>query len=262
MSRWRFALVHAVPSAAGFLRLLLREPAFAFRLWRARLRYFTRRKFAGPITTPGKFVIESPNELISFWSFFVERECWDKDWIDPLMKDPMPVVLDVGANAGLFTHMIWELRPDATIIAVEPLPRMAEKIGQWQNRTNAHVSIYNTAVSNFTGTADFFITDDRDTSASLAAVSPHHKPVKVPVTTLDSIAPDKPISVMKVDVEGFECDVFDGAQRTVANSSFIIAEAHTSEALRKISDKLGSSWRCKRVGASDFLFRNVKVGGC
>jgi len=198
MSKWGFAANHALPSLIGFFRLFFREPGFALRLLMARLTYFRSRKFMGPITTPNNFVIESPNELISFWSFFIERECWDEEWVRSLRTEPAPLVLDVGANAGLFTHMIWEVRPDARIAAFEPLPKMANKIAEWRNRTNAHVTIHNVAVSNFMGTADFFITDEHDTSASLAAQSAGSRPIKVSVVTLDSVVPDNPICVMKV----------------------------------------------------------------
>jgi FkbM family methyltransferase len=241
--------------------MALRTPGFAMRLLKTRFLYFCCRKFAGPMMSPDGFVIESPNELVSYWSFFVERECWDKEWVRVLLALPRPVVLDVGANAGLFTHMVWRLRSDAELVVFEPLPRMAKKITDWQKRTNARVTLHNVAASNFSGTADFFVAGDNDTSASLGAVSAAHQPIKVPVVTVDSVVPDKPICLMKIDVEGFECQVLEGGRRTTANSRFIIAEAHTKEALSNIQQMLGSEWSCKRVGASDFMFRRQKELG-
>jgi FkbM family methyltransferase len=258
MKKWAFALVHAGPSVTGFVRFLAQTPVFALRLLKARFLYFCCRTFAGPIRSADGFIIESPNELVSYWSFFVERECWDKEWVQDLLAQPAPVVLDVGANAGLFTHMIWRMRQDVELIAFEPLPRMAKKIGEWQKRTDARLKLHNVAASNFAGNADFFVAGDNDTSASLGAVSAAHHPIQVPVVTVDSVAPDKPICLMKIDVEGFESQVLEGGRRTAANSRFIIAEAHTDEALARIRQTLGSEWSCKRVGASDFLFRRQK----
>lgn len=258
MKRWAFALVHAWPSITGFVRILSRTPPFAVRLLKARFAYFCGRGFGGPLTTPDGFIIESPNELVSYWSFFVERECWDQEWVEELLATRAPVVLDVGANAGLFTHMVWRLRPDVELVVFEPLPRMAKKITEWQKRTSARMTLHNVAASNFTGTADFFVAGENDTSASLGAVSAAHHAIKVPVVALDSVVPDKPICLMKIDVEGFECQVLEGGRRTAANSRFIIAEAHTKEALSRVRQTLGEEWSCKRVGASDFMFRRRK----
>lgn len=260
MKKWVFAVVHAWPSVIGFVRMMLRTPGFTLSLLKARFVYFCCRKFAGPITTPDGFIIESPNELVSYWSFFVEQECWDREWVQCILKEKAPVVLDVGANAGLFTHMVWRLRPDVELIVFEPLPRMAKKIEAWQKRNNARMTLHNAAASNFRGTADFFVAGENDTSASLGAVSAAHHPIKVAVVTLDEVVPQKRISLMKIDVEGFECQVLEGGQKTMANSAFIIAEAHTNDALARIRQRLGGAWECKRVGASDFLFRKDNRG--
>jgi FkbM family methyltransferase len=75
----------------------------------------------------------------------------------------------VGANAGLFTHLIWTLKPDAEIIAFEPLPKMAAKIKAWQARTGARLTIHNQAVSDHCDTAPFYAMADNDTGASLKA---------------------------------------------------------------------------------------------
>jgi hypothetical protein len=63
---------------------------------------------------------------------------------------------------------------------------------------------------------------------------------------------------MKVDVEGCESEVLAGGVQTVNRSRFLILEAHTPEALEKLQRQLGSDWRAKQVGASDFLFTRQK----
>jgi Methyltransferase FkbM domain len=82
-----------------------------------------------------------------------------------------------------------------------------------------------------------------------------HLKYEVAVVTLDSILPDAPILVMKIDVEGFECEVLSGAKRTLERARFLIIEAHNQEALDRIKQTLGDRWVNQQVGASDHLFR-------
>jgi FkbM family methyltransferase len=255
MSRWGFALSHAAPSIFGISRTFVRHPVFASKVLAARARYFANRNFAGQLDTPDGFRIETFQELIAYWSFFIEREGWSSDWIECIKYAPKPIVLDVGANAGLFTHLIWRLNRNAVIFSFDPLPRMAEKIAGWQRRTGANATIMNLAIAERSGSAEFFASSDRDTTASLKSVVTTAKLLTVRVATLDELFPaGDPIALIKIDVEGAEPEVLAGATQVLLRTKFLIIEAHTPEALQKVQDKLGSSWASKRVGASDFLF--------
>ncbi len=233
---------------------MFREPAWTITLFTARARYFFSRQLKHPLKTPDQFVIESASELISYWSFFVERECWSHEWVSALVSESEPLVVDVGANAGLFTHRIWTLQPRARFIVFEPLPRMAKKIEQWKQRTGTNLVLHNTAVSDRNGTASFYASEDNDPTASLKSEGKRSLEFTVPVVTLDSVLPDKPILLLKIDVEGCECEVLSGARRTLEQSRFLLIEAHTKDALARLRHELGSPWQVKQVGASDFLF--------
>lgn len=234
--------------------MLFRNPVWAFRLLLARTSFFFTRQLSHPIRTPDGFVIESGHQLVSYWSLFVERECWAREWADALRTTPSPLILDVGANAGLFTHLIWTKRSDATFIAFEPLPRMARKITDWKTRTGAALTLHEKGVSDNDGTATFYASEEGDPTASLKPEGPKSLKFTIPLVTLDSVVPERPILLMKVDVEGCECEVLAGGSRTVNQTRFLILEAHTPEALAKIQKQLGNGWHTKRVGASDFLF--------
>jgi FkbM family methyltransferase len=245
---------HAFRILGGFPRFFFAQPADAFKLLGARARYFFSRRFAGPIATSDGFLIETSEELISYWSFFVERECLTPEWVDLLLSEDKPLILDVGANAGLFSHRVWTLKPGAEFILFEPLPRMGRKIEQWAKTTGARHTLHKKAVSDQCGKMTFYAATDNDTSASL--VPEGDKPLKydVEVVTLDSVIPDRPILLMKIDVEGVECQVLAGARRTLERVRFIILEAHTKEALDRIKQALGDQWLDRQIGASDYLF--------
>jgi FkbM family methyltransferase len=259
--RWAYALEHALPAMTGWLRLLLVKPGWALRLLRARVGFFFTRHLHRPIQTPDQFIIESGHELVSYWSLFVERECWADEWTKALARETSPLILDVGANAGLFSHLVWTQKADAEFIAFEPLPRMAHKIREWKARTSAKLTLHEKGVSDHCGTASFYASEDADPTASLKPEGPKALKLTIPLATLDSVIPERPVFLMKVDVEGCECEVLAGGKNTVSRARFLIMEAHTTEALGKIQMLLGPDWRTKRVGASDFLFvRSAPAG--
>lgn len=252
--RLEMCSLHLLPSLIGFCRELARHPFFTFRLTAARIHFFITRQFAKSLITPNGFQIETATELISYWSFFIERETWNRDWIDDLSGAAHPLVVDVGANAGLFTHLIWTLRKDAEIIAFEPLPKMREKLHKWQLQNHARLTVHAEAVSDHSGTASFYASADNDTGASLNIVQAEQDSITVPLTTLDAALTGRSVLLIKIDAEGVEPEVLAGAKNTLSRVKYLIMEAHTPEALQKISSILGAEWRSMRVGSSDYLF--------
>jgi FkbM family methyltransferase len=253
-NKWILALRHFFPSLAGFVRTVFQHPVFASRLLAVRAGFFLTRRVDRPLETPDGFRIGTPAELISYWSLFIERDTWSPIWADALRTEPHPFVLDVGANAGVFTHRIWTLRPDAEMVAFEPLPRMAAQLREWQKRTGARLTINAQAVSDHCGEAKFFACTENDTSASLKPKDSPEPPTTVPLVTIDSLFAGRPVFLFKLDVEGMEPEALAGSKQTLPNVKFLIAEAHTPEALKKITDVLGTAWNCHQVGASDYLF--------
>ena len=199
-------------------------------------------------------MIETSNELIAYWSFFVEREGWSAEWVNDLKREQRPVVLDVGANAGVFSHLIWTLQPTVKLIAFEPLPRMVEKLRQWKSRTGADFTLHETAVADRAGTAQFYISADNDTTASLRDTGDKKDTITVPVKPLDDLVKEDNVLLVKIDVEGAEPEVLAGGKKTISKARYLLIEAHTGEALQLLQRELGPGWRHKRVGASDHLF--------
>lgn len=256
--KWKHAVRHCRASLRGLFRILFEHPRFALKLLEVRSYYFWNRQLKASVSTPDGFRIETPTELISYWSLSIERECFRGSWIECLKREIAPLIVDVGANAGIFTHLLWRIKPDAEIMAFEPLPRMNSKIQDWAQRTRANLRLFQCAVSDRCGTAIFCAETDNDTSASLQLRDDHREGFQVQTVTLDSALPDRPIFLIKIDVEGFEPEVLIGAQRAIRNTRFLLIEAHTKLAHAKLVEKLGSDWRSEQVGSSDYFFRRVK----
>jgi FkbM family methyltransferase len=112
-------------------------------------------------------------------------------------------------------------------------------------------------VSDKCGTAAFYASEDNDPTATLKPTDQRSTQFNVPIVTLDSVIPKQPIFLMKLDVEGCECEALAGAKETLEQTRFLVVEAHSQEALGKIQKQLGPVWRSKQVGKSDFFFQRA-----
>jgi FkbM family methyltransferase len=122
--------------------------------------------------------------------------------------------VDVGANIGVTVRLF--AAQAGHVHAFEPAPR-ALRLLQRNVSDLCNVTLYTVALSNENGTARFSELEALDNS-TLADDG-----IDVPVRTLDSygLKPD----VLKIDVEGFEHLVLEGARETLRHSPVVVFEA-------------------------------------
>lgn len=140
---------------------------------------------------------------------------------------PGDTVCDIGANKGSF--LWWMSRwvgPGGRVIAFEPQEELAEYLRKVCHILKLNnVTVEAKAAGAVTGTDTFYIPGETGTSpgASLnVRVSQREmcRALSVPVTTLDDyFDADCPVSVLKLDVEGAERGVFEGACRILKDRS-------------------------------------------
>jgi FkbM family methyltransferase len=116
--------------------------------------------------------------------------------------------VDVGANIGLYT--LPAAAKKARVVAVEPSAKNRSRLEE-NLAVNGltSVKIEACALGETVGEMAFCDAD------ALAHVELAGNGPRVPVRTLDSILPEGEISLLKVDVEGFELSVFKGAERAM-----------------------------------------------
>ncbi len=124
-------------------------------------------------------------------------------------------VLDVGANAGLYTYAFGRtMRVDA----FEPLPEPARTLRALATGL-PDVRVHEVALSRQSGTATLYVPylNGRPHSelASFTPTEARHDCVTVPVRRLDDYALSD-IGLLKIDVEGHEQTVLEGASDTIA----------------------------------------------
>ena len=134
-------------------------------------------------------------------------------------------VLDVGANIGMTALALSQISSHGQIVAIEPVPRTFQLLQRnVANADSSNIKIFNFALgsreeialmqghpSNF---ACSFIADNYKIPDS------DHFAHEVTIKRLDDIFCDLSLDrldFMKVDVEGFELEVFEGAQKTLTD---------------------------------------------
>jgi FkbM family methyltransferase len=124
------------------------------------------------------------------------------------------LVIDVGGYAGVTAQ--WFSGRAARVIVFEPLPDSAANIREvLRVRGVTNASVHELAISDHIGQAELFVFEHKGHN-SLGRVSSSRcvDSVQVRTTTLDAFATEHAIDYidfLKVDVEGFELEVFKGA---------------------------------------------------
>jgi FkbM family methyltransferase len=136
----------------------------------------------------------------------------------PGLVEKGSIALDVGAHIGEYTYALAQLvGTGGRVIAVEPIPPLARFIERACQRLHLPVTVYNCALSNTGGEANLFLPGNRTGFATLESRGAQGQSYRVPLRTLDQICRGLTgrISFLKVDVEGHELKVFEGAVETL-----------------------------------------------
>jgi FkbM family methyltransferase len=149
------------------------------------------------------------------------------------------VVLDVGANVGLFT--LRQALRGASVYAFEPDPDVFRRLRSnvETNRTPGRVEIFRQALGASPGRATLARTDQTVLTRVLPGADG-----EVDVVTLDQVVGELGLPVvdlLKLDVEGAEADVLRGGIRALAVTRRVVMEYHSPELLRQATAILGAA---------------------
>lgn len=167
-------------------------------------------------------------------------ETQTSDYIQKNLKAGQTFV-DVGANAGYFSVLASRIVGDTgKVLAFEPASD-TYKVLLENTRNLNNVSAYNIALSNYTGEADFF--GGKNTGQrglNISATNGNSILEKVKVARLDSFGIHA--DMVKIDTEGSEADVIDGAKDGITDDTILIVENGSKiEGFKTIGQS--TSWR-------------------
>lgn len=168
--------------------------------------------------------------------------------------------IDAGAHAALYSVVMKKRFPDIEVHAFEP---DATNLGQLQanlfvNRLTHDLHVHRYGLSNTTGKSAF-VTSEAMSSRGTRRIEQHGN-IEIEVKRLDDvIQSSNKIIVLKIDVEGHECPVIEGAGNILgANRCILQIESAPArvEHLTTIMRSLGYS----KIGicSNDHYFTNIE----
>jgi FkbM family methyltransferase len=230
-------LLSVVPSARERIKVIWLWWAFLLRQ-NGRLRRGLSAKLtwqgpSGPLTA----TVSDLSELKIIREIFFGQEYVLPDGVDP------GLIVDLGSNAGFSVLFFKSLYPDARVVAVEAHPDAFQRL----RLNTAHldgVELVNAAVTDYDGHATLY-SGTESWSAGLASSPGRSTASVIPAVTLDRLASDlnlTRIGLLKMDIEGAECQVLESSEAALRRTEALIFEYHQEHhdgTLWTLLDRLG-----------------------
>lgn len=159
-----------------------------------------------------------------------------KKMVDTATVPDNAIVLDIGANIGLFSAFLVKKQPSATVYAFEPYKKILPILEH--NTAAKNVTIVKSAVTNHNGQVSFFTSDASDQTGSLiednVRLFGEKSPTKVTIDamTLDHFLAqhniDK-VDLLKIDIQGEEYKALSNNPETLRKIDQILVEVILTE---------------------------------
>jgi FkbM family methyltransferase len=176
-----------------------------------------------------------------------------------LLVSPGDHVIDVGGNRGLYAYHFWRL--GAVVDVFEPNPICSEILNAWADDKSS-VNIHSVGLSKLAGETMLNIPIDllgieHDASGSIENNDfSNSRCQKIPLATLDSFM-FKNVSFIKIDVEGHESSVLEGAKLTILSSKPVllveIEQRHIHKPIADVFEEIG------KLGYQGFFMKAKKL---
>lgn len=159
--------------------------------------------------------------------YFPELD-WERNFLRQLQAHQVSVVLDVGANSGQYATGLRENGYTGRIVSFEPLSGPYATL-QRNASTDPHWDTRHCALGDTDGTISINVAGNEGASSSALPMLQRHQDAfppanyvgteEVPIHQLDSVVAEvlrpNDVAFLKIDVQGFEKQVLDGAESTV-----------------------------------------------
>ncbi len=170
----------------------------------------------------------------------------------PELADPARTSLDVGANKGVYAYALS--LHSRRVHAFEPNPKLFKVLKKWGR---GKIDLHPMALSDVTGSANLFIPrsakgfSNQGASLSTDKVTSAHGVLSVQCSRLDDLGIED-VGFMKIDVEGAETRVIEGARETIERDRPVmmleLEEKHTGRPIEDmVADVVALGYECRYV---------------
>jgi FkbM family methyltransferase len=181
-----------------------------------------------------KFLKQSLNSALSIFGARLVGRDWGPRGFIPILRSirdagvQLEQIVDVGASDGSWTLECMEIFDKANYFLVDPLPINQAKLSQLANR-NSHVAYFSGAVGSKLGRTKMFSHGDQSSLIPGVFESDANNQIEVELQTLDNLFETKQFArpdFIKLDVQGFELEVFKGAAECLRQAKVLLVETH------------------------------------
>ena len=132
------------------------------------------------------------------------------------------VVLDVGANTGIFSMLAKAINPKAKVVAFEPIPYNIQLLKKNIAANDFDIEVVEKAISNEVGSCTMYVKPD--TVNYMTSVNTNREEnsetveLEVPIISIDQFVKDahfEKVDMIKLDVEGHEPEALQGALEVI-----------------------------------------------
>lgn len=138
------------------------------------------------------------------------------------MISPAMIVVDIGANIGIYTRMFSALAgASGHVHAFEPAPANFQKLEATVNGLS-NVSLRHAAVGAESGTIKLYVSNELNVDHRTFDSGDGRASIDVPLVKLDDyFSPGQQVDFIKIDVQGYELSVLQGAERVLRENQDI-----------------------------------------
>ena len=201
-----------------------------------------------------------------------------------LRKFEIDLVLDVGANKGQFASEIRQCGYAGRMVSFEPLSQAHDELMQSSAGDHLWDAYPRCALGDHDGEVEINIAGNSESSSILPMLESHRSAAPgsayqgkeiVPIKTLDTVArqylKDPRAAFLKIDTQGFEWQVLDGARETLPYVKGILVELSLvplyegQHLWREVIERLDAEgftlWAFKPVFSDQATGRTLQVDG-
>lgn len=143
--------------------------------------------------------------------------------VNNLVEKNFGAIIDVGAHKGDKTSLFLKFFPKDNYYLFEPFDKYYQIIKNRFNNYN-NIKIYKKGVSNYEGSGNFY-TSNKKIYAESFSLKKHdflENFEKIEIINLDKIEFKEKVKLIKLDVEGKEPEIIEGASRLILNDQPIL----------------------------------------